>query len=1270
MISIDLSNFDTSSVTNMNFMFSHCEKLTSLNINNFKTTNLKEMQDFVSYCYKLTSIDFSSFDTSNVINMRGIFYESKKLVYLDLKNFVTSSVTNFVYTFSGLQSLIFLNLKNFKKKNDQIEIDNAFSGISSNVKYCIEDVDTKNFLLGNKNVNCSDICFQDNIKIQNNKCVCNDINKFEYHDKCYQTCPQNTKPIKQNKYTCTIEKLENYYLDNNEHIYKECYQKCNKCSKLGDENNNNCDECKNNYRFYNEDSLKANNCYLKCENKYYIIKNNEVSCVNSCEQEYNKLIEQKNKCIDNCQYDNKYIYEYNNKCYEECPSGMKTDIEEKKCYNSCHNYKFEYKNKCYSDCPYNTYRVFNNRNICLDTKPDNYYKDNNDNIYKECYERCKKCSKFGDADDNNCDECKNDFTFVEDTSLKENNCYEKCENYYYINENKKYNCVNSCPDNYNKLIEPKKKCIDNCQKDNKYIYEYNNKCLEECPSDTKTDVEEKKCYISCHEYKFEYNNTCLSDCPNNTYRVFMNRNICLKSINESYYLDERDKIYKLCFKNCQKCYGEGNKTNNNCIECKNGFILLKDPNIENNCFECNNLYYIDGANTLHCTEDYNCIPNHKKYVLEKSKCINLCQNDNIYNLEYNGNCLKNCPNGTFASDNNICHNNNASITEICEQENQGFIEAVLSRQINFDNLTENNSIVSKEITNGVILSAGTTDTIKKNFNDKVSSIDLGKCEDEIKQFYNISLNQSLIIVKSDFKSNYSLIPKVGYQIIDPNTLKLLNLSNCQTNEAKLYYPVVIDVSNLFLFDPNSDFYNDNCFVYTTENGTDIILKDRQKEFIYKNLSLCDNNCIFMDYDSVNKQSICACEIQNKAETISDLINNPNQIPKEFITNDESKKSANMMPIKCLSLSGLKNNIASYLLLFICLYFLLSLLYFMKCGFYLLKSEVDKILAMKEKDIIKKTENQITQGNSKREKGKNNYPPKRGGIRFINNEIQNKRYHRVLRSDINSITKSYNKFNVFKTDKEKEINDNKQNKIKTAKKKGKKGNINYKFNFNDYELNTMSYSEAIIFDKRTCFEYYISLIKTKHPVYFGFCCINDYNLFIIKSSMFFLSFAVCFAVNYFFFNEDIIHKIYEQGGKYDILFFIPTICISFSVYHILTIIIKLVFLSERNLLEIKMQKTHREANAKSYDVLCCLRIKHIFYFSLGIIFISIFWLFLSSFSAVYQNTQIILAKNTIISFSISFIYPFIMNIIPCLFRICSLSGNNQYLYNVSKFFQLI
>ena len=82
-------------------------------------------------------------------------------------------------------------------------------------------------------------------------------------------------------------------------------------------------------------------------------------------------------------------------------------------------------------------------------------------------------------------------------------------------------------------------------------------------------------------------------------------------------------------------------------------------------------------------------------------------------------------------------------------------------------------------------------------------------------------------------------------------------------------------------------------------------------------------------------------------------------------------------------------------------------------------------------------------------------------------------------------------------------------------------------------------------------------------------------------------------------------------------------------------------------------------------------KYIFFFS----FVNFFVLFigynLSSFGAVYQNTQIVVIKNTLLSILISFIYPFAINLLPGVFRIYSLKeSGRKILYNSSKFLQLL
>ena len=62
-----------------------------------------------------------------------------------------------------------------------------------------------------------------------------------------------------------------------------------------------------------------------------------------------------------------------------------------------------------------------------------------------------------------------------------------------------------------------------------------------------------------------------------------------------------------------------------------------------------------------------------------------------------------------------------------------------------------------------------------------------------------------------------------------------------------------------------------------------------------------------------------------------------------------------------------------------------------------------------------------------------------------------------------------------------------------------------------------------------------------------------------------------------------------------------------------------------------------------------------------------------FGAVYKNTQYQLIKDTLISFGLSLVYPFGINLIPGIFRIPALSNikkNKNSLYKFSKFLQII
>ena len=56
-------------------------------------------------------------------------------------------------------------------------------------------------------------------------------------------------------------------------------------------------------------------------------------------------------------------------------------------------------------------------------------------------------------------------------------------------------------------------------------------------------------------------------------------------------------------------------------------------------------------------------------------------------------------------------------------------------------------------------------------------------------------------------------------------------------------------------------------------------------------------------------------------------------------------------------------------------------------------------------------------------------------------------------------------------------------------------------YNNDELNALKYDLALQYDRRTYWEYYISLLKSNHSFVFSFCNSYDYNARIIKMDLF-------------------------------------------------------------------------------------------------------------------------------------------------------------------------
>ena len=245
----------------------------------------------------------------------------------------------------------------------------------------------------------------------------------------------------------------------------------------------------------------------------------------------------------------------------------------------------------------------------------------------------------------------------------------------------------------------------------------------------------------------------------------------------------------------------------------------------------------------------------------------------------------------------------------------------------------------------------------------------------------------------------------------------------------------------------------------------------------------------------------------------------------------------------------------------------------------------------------------------------------------------------------------------------------KNNINTQTKTQNK-NINNILKYKDNELNSLPYELALQYDKRTYCKYYSSLLKEKHLIIFSFCNTNDYNSNIIKIDLFFIGFCIFYTVNALFYNDDTMHNIYKNKGAFDIEYQLPKIIYSSFISLFFNKILNFLALSNDDIINLKKNKNKNDIDERGSCLKNKLRIKFIFYFILSFIFLILFWYYLSMFGTIYHNTQFHLLKDTLISFGLSFIYPFVINLLPGFFRISALSKKSKYLYIFSKLLQIL
>ena len=106
-------------------MFVNCYKLTNINVSNWNTSKVTNMSGLFSSqssgtltAMSLTKLDVSNWDVSSVLNMKSMFQGCSNLTELDLSKWTTLETTNMTYMFYACSGLIELNLYNFYIRAD------------------------------------------------------------------------------------------------------------------------------------------------------------------------------------------------------------------------------------------------------------------------------------------------------------------------------------------------------------------------------------------------------------------------------------------------------------------------------------------------------------------------------------------------------------------------------------------------------------------------------------------------------------------------------------------------------------------------------------------------------------------------------------------------------------------------------------------------------------------------------------------------------------------------------------------------------------------------------------------------------------------------------------------------------------------------------------------------------------------------------------------------------------------------------------------------
>ena len=590
--------------------------------------------------------------------------------------------------------------------------------------------------------------------------------------------------------------------------------------------------------------------------------------------------------------------------------------------------------------------------------------------------------------------------------------------------------------------------------------------------------------------------------------------------------------------------------------------------------------------------------------------------------------------------------------------------------------------------------------------NNIPLIDLGDCETLLKQANNIPLEESLIIIEIEKTSESDTDANTGknfqFDVYNPITRQKLDISICYNTTIDMYVPLVMseeqeDIYKDLLdqgydpFDLNDKFYREICTPYTSGNGTDVLLDDRE-EYVFStviNESACMGNCQYTSYSLDSKYVKCECEVNSTYVTLDVKHLSGENIYLSFLS---ALKSTNYKVMRCYNLvfnfKIFCHNYGSIITLIFFIVYVIFIVYYSFKDISPLRVDISKIL-FKESEKLNKLEkveySKIQKesmlklkpkAKSKKKSIKGHNPPRKNKKVKLNTDLTEKRKNtedlELIQFSKSNKRKSKNqgpKFGRRSSKLGKSLKENvydiqdvepndynseyhpKEN-IINVKKKARE-NLEKQRHLDNFELNNLDYDDACELDHRGFCKTYWSVLMREHLVLFTFFTCYDYNLFYIKIERFLILICTQMTVNGLFFIHESMHRK-NTGQGLTFVEKIPQLLFTLISSHIIEVILCFLSMTDTHIYEIKALPVEQKKNGEQVlNIIDRMRRRLTTFFIFTFLLFLFYWYFISAFCAVYQNTQEIFLRDSGISILTSFIDPFIIYGLTSVIRIISL-----------------